>query len=165
MFEALDILAEKIDLYDAFVKQMFGFYRQKRGVYTDPELESAYPFDMMIQDIAEHVNNDFLNACHYSECYRMVIYLFELENRSAIDLWYKLYRASPEVAVNILDEMNRHKSSLILCNVKEILHHLKNSRNNDAYDLIIERLAQKNSFCPDTSPNWDWELFSKLLSE
>lgn len=160
LFEALDVLSEKIDLYDAFIKKMFGINRQKKDRYTSPEPESVWPINMMIRDIVEYVNDDSWNVCH-SELYRLVIYLFELENRGALDLWCKLYVVSPEVAVNILDEMNRHKSGLILCNVKEILHRLKKSRNGDTYDLNIERLAQENSFCQNIS--LDTVLFSKLL--
>ncbi|WP_139257406.1 hypothetical protein [Desulforamulus aeronauticus] len=160
LFEALDVLAEKIDLYDAFIKRMFGVYLQKKGIYTNTGPESVWPFNMMIRDIAEYVNDDTWNVCH-SELYRLVLYLLELENRGALDLWCKLYGVSPVVAVRILNEMNQHKSSLISCNVKEILHHLTKSRNGDAYDQIIERLAQENSFCRDISI--DMELFSKLL--
>lgn len=162
LFEALDALVDKIDLYDAFIKRMFGVYRRKKGVYTNPRPESVWPFNNMIRDIADNVNDDSWNVFR-SEWYRLVIYLLELENRGALDLWCKLYVVSSEVAVRILDEMNQHKSSLILCNVKEILHRLTKSRNGDAYDLIIERLAQENSFCQDISI--DMELFSKLLLE
>ncbi|MDR3584925.1 MAG: hypothetical protein P4L59_06310 [Desulfosporosinus sp.] len=160
LFEALDVLAEKIDFYDIFIKRMFGVYHQKKGTYNDPGPESVWPFNMMIREIAKYVNNDTWNVCH-SELYRLVIYLLELENRGALDLWCKLYGMSPEVAVRILEEVNRHKSSLILCNVKEILLHLEKSRKGDPCDLIIERLAQENSFCRDISI--DIELFSKLL--
>jgi len=162
LFEALDALVDKIDLYDAFIKRMFGVYRQKKGIYTNPEPESVWPFNNMIRDVADNVNDDSWNVFR-SEWYRLVIYLLELENRGALDLWCKLYVVSPEVTVRILDEMNQHKSNLILCNVKEILHHLTKSRNGDACDLIIERLAQENSFCRDISI--DMELFSKLLLE
>ncbi len=160
LFEALDVLAEKIDLYDAFIKRMFGVSRQKKGIYRNQEPESMWPFNKMIQYITNYVNDDSWNT-HHSEWYRLVIYLLELENKGTLDLWSKLYSASTEVAVRILDEMNHHKSSLILCNVKEILHHLKKCNNGDACDQIIERLTQENSFCRDISivP----ELFSKLL--
>ncbi|MHB8125310.1 MAG: serine protease family protein [Desulfitobacteriaceae bacterium] len=150
LFEALDALADKIDLYDAFIKRMFGVYRRKKGSYSDHRPESVWPFNKMIRGIADHVNDDSWDVCH-SEWYRLVIYLLELENRSALDLWRELFAVSPEVAVHILDEMNRHKSSLISCNVKEILQHLEKNRNGDAYDLIIERLAQENSFCRNLS--------------
>lgn len=159
LFEALDALADKLDLYEAFIKRMFGVYRRKKGIYSDRGPEAVWPFNIMIQDIANYVNDTAWNA-HHSELYRLVIYLLELENRSTLDLWSKLYEVSPEVAVHILDEMNRHISSLISCNVKEILQHLEKSRNGDAYDLIIERLAQENSFCRDISI--DMALFSKL---
>jgi len=162
LFEALDALAEKIDLYDVFTKRMFGVYHQKKGTYTDPGPESVWPFNMMIRDIAEYVNDNSWNVYH-SEWYRLIIYLLELENRGALDLWCKLYGVSPEVAVRILEEMNRHKSCLILCNVKEILHHLTKGRNGDAYDQILERLVQENTFCRDIPINM--ELFSKLLLE
>jgi hypothetical protein len=160
LFEALDALAGKIGLYDAFIKRMFGVYRKKKSIYTDPGPESIWPFNTMIRDIIENVNDDTWNVCH-SEWYRLVIYLLELENRGALDLLCKLYEVSPNVIVCILGEMNRHKSSLILCNVKEVLHHLTGSRNGDAYDQIIERLLQENSFCQDM--HIDVELFSKLL--
>lgn len=160
LFEALDALAGKIDLYDAFIKRVFGVYHQKKGSYTDSGPESVWPFNMIIRDIAEYVNDDSWNVCH-SEWYRLVIYLLELENKGALDLWCKLYGVSPEVAVRILEEMNQNISSLISCNVKEILHHLQKSRKGDPSDKIIERLAQENSFCRDISI--DVELFSKLL--
>jgi len=162
LFEALDALADKIDLYDAFIKRMFGINHRKKSVYIDPRAESVWPFNMMIQKCAEYVNDDSWNVCH-SEWYRLIIYLFELENNGAVDLWCKLYKVSPELAVRILDEMNRHKSNLILCNVKEILHHLTKRRNGDAYDLITERLAKENSFGRDISINM--ELLSKMLFE
>jgi len=162
LFEALDVLAEKIDLYDAFIKRMFGVYRQKKGIDANPRPESVWPFNRMIRVIEEYVNDDSWNVRH-SECYRLVIYLLELENRGALDLWRKLYGVSPEMSVRILGEMNRHKCSLILCNVKEVLYHIGKNRNGDAYDLIIERLAQENSFCRDISI--DRELFSKLVLE
>ncbi|NLV22076.1 MAG: trypsin-like peptidase domain-containing protein [Syntrophomonadaceae bacterium] len=160
LFEALDVLADRIDLYDALIKKMFGVYRQKKGIYRNPEPESLWPFNKMIQLIMNYVNDGSWNT-HHHEWYRLVIYLFELENKGALDLWCKLYSTSPEVAVRILDEMNHHKNSLILCNVKEILHHLKRHCNGDAFDQIIERLIQENSFCRDISI--DSELFSKLL--
>lgn len=160
LFEALDVLAEKIDLYDAFIKRMFGVSRQKKGIYRNPEPESIWPFNEMIHDIRNYVNDNSWNN-HYSEWYRLVIYLLELEHKGALDLWCKLYSASPEVAVRILDEMNHHKSNLILCNVKEILHHLKKCSNGEVHDQIIERLTQENSFCRDISI--ETELFSKLL--
>ncbi len=160
LFEALDVLAEKIDLYDAFIKRMFGVYREKKGDYNNPGPESVWPFNRMIQRIAEDVNDDAWNVRH-SEWYRLSIYLLELENRGALDLWCKLYEVSPEVAVRILEEMNRHQSSLILGNVKEILQHLEKFRKGEPWDQRIERLAQENSFCRDIPGGR--ELFSKLL--
>lgn len=160
LFEALDVLADRIDLYDTFIQKMFGVYRQKKSIYRNPEPESLWPFNKMIQQIMHYVNDGSWNT-HHHEWYRLVIYLFELENKGALDLWCKLHSTSPEVALRILDEMNHHKSSLILCNVREILHHLKKYCNSDVFDQIIERLIQENSFCRDISI--DSELFSKLL--
>ncbi|WP_339171283.1 hypothetical protein NSQ55_03620 [Paenibacillus sp. FSL H7-0943] len=160
LFEALDVLVQKLDLYDAFIKRMFGVQRQEKNIYTSSRSESIWPFNTMVQDITNYVSVDNWNVNH-SELYRLVIYLLELEYWSALDLWHKLFEISPEVAVYILNETNQHKSSLILCNVKEILRHLKKVRKGDEYDLIIERLDQENNFCRDISI--DVKLFSKLL--
>lgn len=160
LFEALDVLAGKIDLYDVFIKRMFGAYHQKKGVYTNSKPESLYPFNEMIRGISKYVDDDFWNVCH-SEYYRLIIYLLELENRGALDLLRKLYNVSPELSVRVLSEMNHHKSSLILCNVKEILYYLRKYSNDDVGNQIIERLIQENSFCRDISI--ETELFSKLL--
>lgn len=162
LFEVLDVLAEKIDLYDAFIKRMFGVYLQKKGVYSNSKPESLWPFNEMIRGFSKYVDDDSWNVCH-SEYYRLVIYLLELENMDALDLWYKLYSVSPELSVCILGEMNQHKSRLILCNVKEILHYLKKCSNGDTHNQIIERLIQENSFCRDISI--ETQLFSKLLLE
>jgi hypothetical protein len=160
LFEVLDELAEKIEVYEAFIKKMFDVYYQDQYGYSNIQSEAVYPFNIMVQRIERHVNDSEWNDFH-SEWYRLVIYLFELDSWAALELYDKFYSASPEAAVSILAEMNQHKSCLVLCNVKEILAHLKENKQNDLCDHRIEQLYQENSFCQDRLS--DMELFSKLL--
>lgn len=150
LFEVLDKLSHTIYLYESFTKWMFGVSRQKKEIYASPEPEYVCPFNKILKHIATHVDDNSWNVLH-SELYRLTIYLLELEYKNALDLWRDLYVESPEVAVHILGEMNEHKSSLILCNVKEILQHLEKNRNGDEYSIQIKRLFQNNSFCWNTS--------------
>jgi hypothetical protein len=145
LFEVLDELVSEIDRYSRFVEAMFGVTRQDKYGKEQYGEHTVLPFNHLLKDLHAQVGDSEWNWMH-RELFRLVIYLYELAMPQAQAVWDVLYQESPEIAVELLREMNGHAGCLIKGNMKDILLGLLEHQRGDEYDLEIGRLNAGNNF-------------------
>ena len=148
LFEALNELSPNTAQYHRFITTMFGVTRLDKYGMEQCGSKTLWPFNKMLKKLRARVENtEWVLTC--IEWFRLVVYLYELSASHAQALWDTLYRVSPNQAVGLLQEMNRHESALIKGNVKDILLGLQGQKRNDKYDSEINCLIQENDFGQD----------------
>lgn len=148
LFDILDQLSNNIGAYEQFIKKMFGVYYEDKYKLFHDRTNVVLPYNRMIENIRQYIDDNDWNI-HHKELYRLSIYLLELKNWAAKEMWIELFESSPEVVIELLTNMNNHKSSIINGNVKDILQSLKNHQRNDKFDNEIIELYNVNNFCQD----------------
>lgn len=121
LFELMDEMSIDMGRYHRFIREMFGIHRKDdyKLLYQD-STKAVYPYNHLVRDLLNQMGEKQWNLVH-RECFRLTIYLFELYHSGTLQLWEKLYKNTPDVAVALLQEMNVHDSSLIQGNVIDIL--------------------------------------------
>lgn len=143
IFDVLDEFLTDYSRYDFFTKRMFGIPIKDKWGRVIHKTQTPAPFDKIVKYLEEIASNSPLSQLH-CELFRLSIYLYEMAPWEAQGVWNRLYKISPELAIQLLCEMNSHKSSLIRGNVYDILFNL--TKRDDNYDLQILSLREKNNF-------------------
>ena len=144
LMESMEEIMEDECRYLKFIRDMFGMHRKDRfGRML--ESESVYPIDKFLKFLDEDVENAFFNE-KYREWYRMTVYLLSMSSFLVEELWEKLYHISPDVAIELLQEINERKYPFLQSNTRDILNHLISEKRGDSYDQIVEELLAKNTF-------------------
>lgn len=143
IFEVLDEFLKDLNRYNRLINRIFGIPRKDRWGTVIRSTQTPIPFNTFAKYLGRQASNSQWSQLH-RELFRLSIYLYDIGSWDAQEAWNRLYGASPEVAVQLLREMNAHASSLIQGNVYDILIGLE--KRDDGYDLQILSLREENSF-------------------
>lgn len=143
LFELMDILSKNIGEYQSFIREMFRVQKRDKYWFYDQESEAVYHYNDLVEEL-EFVCEKEKNGT-YRELFKLTIYLYGLYRSGTIELWKRFYKIAPDNALDILKEMNLHKSSIIQSNVKDILVGLINSQKRGK-DHRLQMLYNENPY-------------------
>lgn len=144
LMDVLDEISFDIVKYNHFIEKMFEPYEESS--YVNYNLTSVCPYNDVLKYLVK--NLEFKEKTEANILlYRLTIYLLELSYYDTRILWETLYEKYPQIVINIISEINNHKSSQINGNIKEILFNLVSSSRGNEYDDEINKLYSANEFC------------------
>lgn len=146
LMEVLDEISFDIVKYKNFIDKMFKPFED--GTYVNYKLRSVSPYNYMLKYLDRNLESKEKTESNIL-LYRLTIYLLELSYYNTRTLWKTLYEKYPQIAIDIISDINNYKSSQINGNIKEILFNLVNSSRCDEYDDEINKLYDANEFCKD----------------
>ena len=148
IFGVLDEFLSDLNRYNRFINCIFGIPCKDKWGSVIPKSQTPIPFDKFVKYIETCASDSQWSELH-REQFRLLIYLYDLQSWDAQEAWNQLYEASPEVAIQLLREMNTHASILIQGNVYDILFSLE--KRDDDYDNQILSLREENTFGKEVS--------------
>jgi len=152
LFSVLDEMALEINKYERFIKRMFGVSRKSQYYYLGDEPISVWPYNQLLDNLEKYICSNDWNKKH-KQIYKLTTYLLELESWQTICMWEKLYKESPKLTIEVISEMNNHKSSYINGNIKEILENIRKVKREDGFGKELELLYISNNFCENIGVN------------
>ncbi|WP_196605404.1 serine protease family protein [Pectinatus haikarae] len=164
LFEVLNELAIENSKYSEFLNEMFQIYYKHEYGYSQTESSAACPYNYLLDWLQANVEYDKWNIDHRI-IYKLTLYLFDLDCWNTINLWKNLYEFSPDIAIDILKEMNNYPNGGLNGNIKQILSSLVNMDiKQSSYDIIIKQLYEENIFCNDIDIDFD-SIFTLIYGE